>query len=127
LLHLPNDFLQSPSEVVLRWTAVAVTACPGWGLRRRIQIDPCLAGIGGWLSATDRAVTNPRSAERSWWSVGGLLRAVGRVGAGFGLELDAGVSFPLATRRFVTMTPDRTVGETVTASVLATLGVIYEL
>jgi hypothetical protein len=68
--------------------------------------------MGGWLSAEQRAVTNPESATRSWWSLGAALRADAALGAGFRLEVEAGLGVPLVKRRFITTTPEETVGET---------------
>ena len=113
-LYVPNDFLRTAGDARVLWTAVAVTGCPGWSAGRVASVEPCVQVIGGWLDATGLGVTNPRSAERSWWSVGALLRVAARLGWGFSLELEAGLSVPLIERRFINTTPERTVGETPT-------------
>jgi hypothetical protein len=132
LLYLPNDSVQSGHGVVVTWSALALTACPGWGLRRsRLVLEACALAMGGWLAASDHAVTNPRSAGRSWWSAGALLRAAIPLGAGpaprLAVELEAGVSAPLVRRSFVTTTPERTVAETPAVSALVDLGLSIKL
>jgi hypothetical protein len=64
----------------------------------------------------------PSSVGRSWFSVGASLRGKARLGAGFALELEAGASIPLAKRSFFISTPEGTVGETPTVSLIASLG-----
>jgi hypothetical protein len=112
LLYVPNDLLRSPDELGVRWTAISASLCPGIGRGGTIRIQPCAQAIGGWLWVEERAVTNPETAKRSWWSLGGTLRADAALGAGFRLEAELGLAIPLVKRRFVTTTPERTVGET---------------
>jgi hypothetical protein len=128
LLYLPNDLVASPSEVATHLTAVELSACPGWGLAgQHVAAQLCAVGIGGWLSATERAVTNPQSATRSWWSVGALARAVLPLGGGFAAQVEVGATVPLAKRRFVISTPDRTVAETPAVAAQLGLGLGYGL
>jgi hypothetical protein len=111
-LYVPNDLLRSP-DVGVHWTAFEATGCPGVGwVRGGLRARPCGHVMGGWLSAEQRAVTNPESATRSWWSLGAALRADAALGAGFRLEVEAGLGVPLVKRRFITTTPEETVGET---------------
>ena len=124
---MPNDFLQTADDIAVRWTAVAATGCPGWNLGRVVTLQPCAQVIGGWLAASGRGLTNPISVGRSWWSAGAILRAGARLGAGFSLELEAGVAFPLIGRQFITTTPDRTVGETPTVAPMVALGLSRSL
>jgi hypothetical protein len=127
-LYLPNNFLLPEGEVVDRWNAFALSACPGWGWRHSgFQGQACGRAIGGWITATDRAVTNPRSATRSWWGVGALLRGAAEIGAGFSLELEAGIDAPLVDRQFITTTPLHTVAETPPLSVFVGLGLSRRL
>jgi hypothetical protein len=126
-LHLRNDVLLPGDTVVLRWTGGAITACPGWGLGRSVQVQACAHAAGAWLTATDRAVTNPRTAARTWWGAGALARLGARIGAGFTLELEAGVTVPLIERRFMTSTPERTVAETPRISGSLGLGLAHGL
>jgi hypothetical protein len=127
LLYVSNDVLQSPGEVVVHWTALALTACEAWHFGPGFELGPCASGVGGWLAATERAVTNPASAGRSWWSLGALLRAVAPLGGGLAVELDAGVDVPLLHRRFVITTPERTVAETPAVAPMVALGLRYRL
>jgi hypothetical protein len=127
-LYLPNDFLLRGSAVVDRWYAFTLTACPGWGLRHgAFDVQACARGIGGWITARDAAVTNPRSVSRSWLSAGALLRGGAALGAGFTLELEAGVDAPLFHRVFVTTTPLETVADTPPVSLLVGIGLSRRL
>ena len=122
-MYVPNDLLSTADDARVRWIAVAVTGCPGWSAGRVASIEPCAQIIGGSLEATGLGVTNPQSVSRSWWSVGALLRVAARLGGGFSLELDAGLSVPLVERRFIFTTPERTVGETPTIAPMVGLGI----
>jgi hypothetical protein len=127
-LYLPDDLSLPAGEVRNGWSAFALTACPGWGLRRApFEGQLCARGMGGWLSATDRGVTNPRAATRSSWSAGALLRGAAEVGAGFSIELEAGVDARLIDRQFITTTPLRTVAETPPVSLLVGVGLSRRL
>lgn len=127
-LYLPNDFLLAGGDVVDHWSAFTLTACPGWGLRAGpLDAQLCARGIGGWITATDRAVTNRRSASRSWFSAGALLRGAAALGAGFALELEAGVDAPLVDHQFIITTPLRTVADTPPLSVLVGFGLSRRL
>lgn len=126
LLYVPNNLVQQSGAVVAHWTAIEVSACPGWGFQRVVTLEACALGLAGWLTATERAVTNPRSASRSWWSVGAVARVCLALGAGFGLELEVGATVPLVKRRFITTTPEQTVAETPTISGLVGLGLARE-
>ncbi len=127
-LYLPNDFLLPGGDVVDRWYAFTLTGCPGWGLRHgAFDAQACARAIGGWLTATDASVTNPRSASRSWLSAGALLRGGAALGAGFTLEVEAGVDAPLFHRQFITTTPLQTVAETPPVSLLVGIGLSRRL
>lgn len=111
LLYLRNDLLNGAGEAVFRLAAATVTACPGWGWRSDVvTVELCAVGMGGWLLASDAEVTVSHPVTRSWWSAGAALRARAPVGAGFLLQLDASATVPLVKRRFVTTTPEQTVG-----------------
>ncbi len=127
LLHAPNDFLVPSPDVVVRWTALALTACPPLGFAGRVQIQPCVLGMGGWLTATERAVANPLSVGRAWWSAGAVLRTTIPVGGGFSIDLDVGATVPVVKRRFIVTSPDSTVGETPSISAVAGIGVSRSL
>ena len=127
-LYLPDRLLRPGDGVILSWKAVALTACPGWGWASAIlAVQPCGQAIGGWLAVTGEGLTNPRSVGRSWWSLGALVRAALRLGAGFTLELEGGVALPLVERRFVTTTPEATVAETPTVSTMFGLALVRGL
>ena len=122
-MYVPNDFLRTADDARVLLMAIAVTGCPGLSAGRVASIELCGQLIGGSLEATGLGVTNPASVTRSWWSVGALLRVAARLGGGFSLELDAGLSVPLVERRFRFTTPERTVGETPTIAPMVGLGI----
>ena len=130
-LYLPNDFLLHGGDVVDRWYAFTLTACPGWGLRHgAFDAQACARAIGGWLTASDAAVSNPsnpRSKSRAWLSAGALLRGGAALGAGFTLELEAGIDAPFLHRQFITTTPLETVAETTPVSLLVGIGLTCRL
>jgi hypothetical protein len=126
-IYAPNDLLQTPDQIAVHWTALAVTACPPWGLGRTFTLQACAQGIGGWLTATGVGVTNPSSIGHWWWSAGALLRAGAHVGGGFALELEGGATVPLVQRHFVTKSPDILVGETPTIAPFVVLGLSRSL
>ena len=125
-LYVQNDLVQTPDDLATKWMAVSVTGCP-WGLGRTLWVQPCVQGIGGWLSATGRGLTNPSSAGRIWWSAGALLRLGAEVGSGFSVELEAGATVPIVGHRYITTTPERTVGETPTIAPMVALGLARAL
>jgi hypothetical protein len=126
-LYVPNDLLRSP-DVSVHWNAIAATGCPGVGWARgTLRVGPCAQVMGGWLTAEQRAVTNPLSATRSWWSIAATLRADAALGAGFRLEAEVGLAVPLVKRRFITTTPEETVGETPAISPQFLLGLVRPL
>jgi len=131
-LYLRNDLVGDlggkPGDALFRLVAATVTACPGWGRRgSAVSVEVCATGVGGWLLASDAAVTVSRSVTRSWWSAGALLRARAPVGAGFVLQLDASASVPLVKRRFVTTTPEQTVGTSPSVALIFGLTVAHGL
>jgi len=129
LLFLPTDFSQSGDDVRVRFTALALTGCPGWASRTRVEIEPCARTVVGLLMPTDHSVNTQRSVDRSWWSAGVLLRATTRLGAsGFTLDLSGGIDVPLVKRSFiVTTVPPRSVGQTPTVSPIVSLGIAHNL
>jgi len=126
-LYATNDLLQDPDKISLHWTALAVTGCPPFSLGRILTLQACAQGIGGWLSASARGITNPSSAHRSWWSVGALLRAGAHLGGGFALELEVGATHPLVERQFYIGSRDTTVGKTPTIAPVIALGLSLAL
>jgi hypothetical protein len=125
LLHARNDLFSPSSGVVIHWTAIALSACaPGWS-PGEFRLQPCALASGGWLDATDESLDHPASVLRSWWSLGGQVRAVASLGRGFAVELEGGINVPLVRRRFVANSPDRFLGETPILSAFGTFGVAY--
>jgi hypothetical protein len=120
--YASNDLLQTSDTFDANWMAVAAVACPGLSVGRSVTIQPCAQAMGGWLAASGHNLTFTYSPGRTWWSVGALLRANSRLGAGFSVELEAGASIPLVRRTFIISTPEGTVGETPTVAPMLTLG-----
>ncbi len=126
-LYLSNDLVQSASDVAITLVGAHIVACPGLSAGSTVVVEPCAQAVGGRLTANARGLTDPGSASRSWWSVGALARASVALGAGFVLELEAGLGVPLTRRQFSTSTPERVVGETPAISGLLGLGVSRRL
>jgi hypothetical protein len=128
-LFLPGDVLESGDDLGIRWTALALTGCPGWWLGGQTVIEPCARVTAGLLGVTDHSVSNRRSVDRWWGSAGALVHLVAPLGWGLGLEVDAGVDFQLVTRRFITTTaePNQAVGSTVAASPTLSVGLSHSL
>jgi hypothetical protein len=124
---LSNELFAPAEELAARFTAIELTGCPGWSLGTTIAVEPCAQAVGGWLTATDHAVSNPRSVGRTWGSLGALARVSLRLGAGFALELEAGIAVPLVERRFMTTTPERNVGQTPAIAGTLRLGITWAL
>jgi hypothetical protein len=79
-IYLPGNFFETGDDLGMRWTALAATLCPGWGLGDRFRVEPCGRATGGMLSLTDRSISNPRTANRWWGSAGALIRASAALG-----------------------------------------------
>ena len=121
--YLSNEPLAASDGVVARWLAAAATVCPGLGhAGARVAVDLCAHVVGGWLHVFDEALTHGVAANR-FWGAAGLVGRFG-VGLGDGLSLEAEVVFalPVVERRFVTTTPEQTVGSTPPLFVGAGLG-----
>jgi hypothetical protein len=126
-VYLSNELFAPAAELAARFRAIEMTACPGWSLGTTIAIEPCLQATGGWLTATDRAVTNPRAVGRTWGGLGALARAGLRIGAGLALEIEAGLTVSVVERRFMTTTPERNVGQTPAIAGTLRLGITWAL
>lgn len=110
-VYLRTDLTGSSAPAVFRMTAATLTACPGWGLRGGFaSVELCGLAMGGWLAAWDEGVTVRESVGRTWWSAGAALRGRAALGRGLSVQLEVSGSVPLVERRFVTTTPDETVG-----------------
>jgi hypothetical protein len=122
--YLANDPWRPDDEVVVHWTALGVTVCPGWGIfAPHLGIDFCAQAVGGWLRVTDRAVTVSTSAGRFWGSVGATARLGIPLGGRFSLEAQASLGVPFVERRFITSTPEATVGTTPSVVLAGGIGV----
>jgi hypothetical protein len=129
-LFLPGDVFESGDNLGIRWTALAVAACPGWWLGGgRTVLEPCARLTMGLLYVTDHSISNPQTADRWWGSAGALVHLAAPIGAGFGLDVDAGVDFPFVTRRFITTTvePNQGVGATTAVSPTLSVGLSHAL
>ena len=128
-LYLPGDFFGSGDDLGIAWMALAATACPGWTLGGRVRIEPCARITAGILSVTDHSVNTPRSVDRWWGSAGALLRLTAPVSGGLMIDFDAGVDFPVVTRRFITTTTmtDQPVGATSSVSPTLSVGLSHSL
>jgi hypothetical protein len=123
-VYLTNDPWSPDDEVVARWAAAAATVCPGLGLAgSRVAVDLCAQAVGGWLRVKDRVVSNPQSAGRFWGSLGAMARLGIPIGGGFSLEAELTLGIPLVERRFITTTPEETVGTTPPVAVAGGIGV----
>jgi len=123
-IYLTNDPWGSADGVATDWAALSVTLCPGWGLAAtHLALDVCAQGVGGRLQVTDRAVTNPAFAARFWGAVGGMARIGIPVGRGFWVEAEVTLGIPLMERRFITTTPEETVGDTPVVALAGAIGI----
>jgi hypothetical protein len=113
LLHVRNDLFTGPDRVSAHWTGVVLSACPlRFNIADGLTFTPCAVGMAGTLHARGRNLSNPESANRSWWSLGGTVRGATPLGTDVALEFEVGLTRPLVRRRFVTRLPDETVGQT---------------
>jgi hypothetical protein len=111
LLHVPNDFLGSP-DVAVTWTALAVTACPGWGAAwSAVALELCGHAAGGWVWAEHRAISNPVEIRRGFVTAGAVGRLSLPIAGGLTIDVEGGVAAPLVRRRFVTTSPETMVGD----------------
>lgn len=110
--HLRNDWPAASPEVAISWTALALTACPGWGIGGPVVVEICGTTAVGRLRANDRAVSVSTPSGRWWWSAGPMLRARVTLGWGFMVLVDAAAHVPLLRRTFVTSTPEERVAQT---------------
>jgi hypothetical protein len=122
VLYTADDVLQSGSDVSVHLAALALSACPFLWRMGSLSLQPCGIGIGGRLHATDRVVLFPETVDRSWWSAGGLARLSWGIGGTAAIQLEAGATFPLLERRFVTVAPEQEVAATPTIAPFGSFG-----
>jgi hypothetical protein len=128
VLYLPGDFFESGDDLGIAWTALGAIACPGWAPGGRVRVEPCARITAGVLSATDHSVNTPRTVDRWWGSAGALVHLTALLGRGLMLDLEAGVDFPVVTRRFITTTvTNQPVGATTSVSPTLSLGLSHGL
>jgi hypothetical protein len=120
--YLRNDWLGASPTVAISWSALGLTACPGWGLDLPLVLELCGTTAVGRLQATDRAVSVSTPSSRSWWSAGPVLRARLSLGWGLTVLVDATAHVPFYRRTFVTSSPEETVAQT--PKVAGTLGIV---
>jgi hypothetical protein len=125
-LHSQNDFVQEPGRAAVSVTAATLTACP-WRLPLGpiAGVSPCALAHGGAVTATGVEVDIPRTASRSFWTLGGLLRADLEMSRQIAFELEFGLGAPLVERRFVTRPTLESAGKTPVVAPLASLGIVY--
>jgi hypothetical protein len=128
-LFLPGDVFESGDNLGVRWTALAVTGCPGWWLGGRTVLEPCARITMGLLAVTDHSISHQVPSDRWWGSAGALLHLAAPVGWGLALEVEAGVDFPFVTRRFIVTTaePNQAVGSTAAVSPTLSVGLSHAL
>ena len=61
--YLRNDWLGASPAVAISWSALGLTACPGWGLDLHMVLEVCGTTAVGRLQATDRAVEAGAAAD----------------------------------------------------------------
>jgi hypothetical protein len=125
LVRLQNDFFTEPESASIRYTAVALTACPArWSVREVVTLEPCALLLAGWLGAAGKGHTYNASVLRTLYSAGGSL-TLGVPFDAFAFELSGAFTLPLVRRRFVAGVSSSTVGETPAISPIGGLGVRY--
>ncbi len=126
LAHTRNDLFETPETILVRWWVAHLTFCPGrLDLGEAFSVEPCALGGAGLLVVSGRALEEPKTATRAWWSAGILLRGSAALGPRAALELELGAAAPLSERRFVTAPAGESVAETQTLSPLASIGITY--
>jgi hypothetical protein len=124
-VRLQNDFFRVPRQASIRYTAVAVSACPArWFVRDIVSLSPCAIFLAGWLGAAGKGNTYNSSVIRSLYGAGGSLTLAVPFDA-FALELSGAFTLPLVRRRFVAGVSSSLVGETPSISPFGALGVSY--
>ncbi len=127
VVHSDSEMLHGDGSVSAQWTGAMLSACPlRFRLSQAIGVAPCAIGSGGWLRVSGLDVDNPRSVDRSWWSLGALARLDAALGSHAELSLEVGASAPLAKRDFVTTPSETSVATTPSVSPQASLSLIYE-
>jgi hypothetical protein len=128
LHHARNDLAEDPPEALVVWTAASAEACPAWlGRPGTAELRACAVAQGGALHLRGVAVQHERSATRSWWSVGALIRTGLSVNRTIRVDMGLGATVALVERRFVTEGPRDVVARTNRVAPFGTLGVSLQL
>ena len=123
--YLRNDVLQSPGAAQASLAGLVVTLCGlGWGASI-MTMKPCGLVMAGLLSVSGQQAVRTSSVDLLWLSVGAVARTAVRLGRGFSLDLEVGVSAPFLRREFYTTLPSHVVEKTPTLSPMAGLGLNY--
>jgi hypothetical protein len=101
------------------WTLGRVEACPLVAHLGSLEALPCVRFDGGELQATGVGVDTPLSASRLWLSLGLLGRLRWTPLAPIILEIDAGLSAPLARDRFYFDAPQTAIYDVPALSAIA--------
>ena len=124
LSYSTNGAFSRDPDLKVGWLNSTASACPfKQEIAAIFAIEPCAQASFGWLWVRHDLVDNPRTASRSWWSVGALLRARAGSSRGVSIELEGGVTYALVRRRFV-VEPNVRTWETARFSPIAKLGFV---
>ena len=124
-LYLTNDPSGSADGVVARWAAIAMTVCPGWGFgATHLSLDLCAQAVGGLAAGHGSGGHEPGAplpASGAPWER--WRGSAFRLGGGFSVEAEVTLGIPLMERRFMTTTPEETVGETPVVALAGAIGI----
>jgi hypothetical protein len=124
-VRLQNDFFGEPKRASIRYTALALTACPArWSMGDLLSLEPCALFLAGWLGAAGKGNTYNSSVIRTLYGAGGSLSLAVPFDA-LAVELSGAFMLPLVRRRFVVGVSSSTLGETPSIVPIGGLGVRY--
>ena|GEM_PF-855901 len=124
LSYSTNGAFSRDPDLKVRWLSSTASVCPfKQEIATIFALEPCAQASFGWLWVRHDLVDNPRTASRSWWSVGAMLRARAGDPRGLSAELEGGLSYALVRRRFV-VEPNIKTWETARLSPIAKLGLV---
>jgi hypothetical protein len=92
-----------PGRAALRWTTVALDACPvrfDVSAAPTIEVRPCIGFAAGVLEAEAAAVPVPQSRTRPWLAASAHLRLVWAPVRALAVELEGGAVAPLSRESF---------------------------
>jgi len=90
-----------------------------------MTVKPCGLVMAGLLSVSGHQVVRPSSVGLLWLSAGAAARMALKLGRGFALDLEAGVTTPFLRREFYTTLPSHVVEKTPILSPEGRLGLAY--